>query len=146
VLDDFPPTPAGWSRESARASGHSTTSPGRTQGLAITDRVLKALPHQKTSIESRPRARPRARELDSLAAQPTRFQLRRPREREGGVCCKPELDSAVRVAFAKTRVRFAEAGSESAPALAMNRLQRVSDDLNNHSNYSNQRTEEKERP
>jgi hypothetical protein len=39
---------------------------------------------------------PSHREAEKLAlpsGQRTRFQLRRPSEREGGVCCKPELAS-----------------------------------------------------
>lgn len=35
-----------------------------------------------------------ARVTPTASAQRTRFQLRRPSEREGGVCCKPELGSA----------------------------------------------------
>ena len=38
----------------------------------------------------------------SRSAQRTRFQLRRPSEREGGVCCKPELGSVTTVWLAMT--------------------------------------------
>src|SRR6478609_3048415 len=36
----------------------------------------------------------RSQRAGSKSAQRTRFQLRQPSEREGGVCCKPELGGA----------------------------------------------------
>ena len=53
------------------------------------------------------------------SAQRTRFQLRRPSEREGGVCCKPELDGSAQTRSTETRLACAASASRSSGSVVI---------------------------
>jgi hypothetical protein len=90
-----PATLAGCASGNRRPRQATSTPPAAAQRVRRTSKVAGAAFCKPSDPKiSDPKRDLAAVTLGLLAAQRTRFQLRRPSEREGGVCCKPELGSS----------------------------------------------------